>query len=189
MCLSSGRKRRRRAGQSAPFSRCVLCPRTICDGTKKSLQTNKGGRSAERRVVSAAPRYPSVPLCGVAARAPFGRRARLPRSTAALAEFLGLAQSGPALHGSANGSLRPPPGQPAPGRPASWQAGRVSEPPAGRVTAPPEDRSCSASGIVSRSVPHNSTSRIENLYRKRGHVVNTKVTYSHETHSEVSFVV
>ena len=65
----------------------------------------------------------------------FGKRARLSALSAAFADC--SAQSGPTLHGSANGFSTPSATrQPAPGRPASWPAGRVSEPPARRSVSP-----------------------------------------------------
>ncbi len=78
-------------------------------GTKKSLQTNKGRRSAERRVLrdrghAQAERRLYIAL---SRRAPLLANAlAFRRSTAALARFSGLAQSGPALHGS--GDVRYP---------------------------------------------------------------------------------
>ncbi len=92
-----------------PVLTARFCARAIFHGTKKSLQTNKGRRSAERRILR--DRSAQSERCRWAG----SRRALLlgdalafRRSTAALADC--SAQSGPALHGSANGcdSVRHP---------------------------------------------------------------------------------
>ena len=96
--------------KALPFSRCVFAPELLY-GTKKSLQTNKGRRSAERRVVRDRSALSKRHRWAGSRRAPLLADAlAFRRSTAALARFSGLAQSGPALHGSANGcnSVRHP---------------------------------------------------------------------------------
>jgi len=108
-------------------------------GTKKSLQTNKGRRSAERRILR--DRSAQSERCrwaGSRRASPFGGRARLPALYRGSRQVfrLGSVRS----RASWSRITDPRPGQPAPGRPASWPAGRVSEPPErslrNRVQAP-----------------------------------------------------
>ena len=75
--------------------------------------------------------------CGFAARAAFGGRARLPALYRGSRQVFrpGSVRSRASWQRQRM-QLRPPPGQPAPGRPASWPAGRVPELPANGVTSP-----------------------------------------------------
>ena len=95
-----------------PFSRCAFCLRPeLC---QRFHETGLPKREAERR--KARTERPlraiaALPLGGFVARAAFGGRARLPALYRGSRQNLSaLAQSGPALHGSANGcdSVRHP---------------------------------------------------------------------------------
>ena len=108
---SAGGHKGRPYGKATPFSRCafVRAPRFANGFTKRA--SPKRGASAERRILR--DRSAQSERCRWAGsrRAPLLADAlAFRRSTAALAKFSGLAQSGPALHGSANGchSVRHP---------------------------------------------------------------------------------
>jgi hypothetical protein len=103
--LTRGEVNKRRRSRGA-----ALCARAILHGTKRRLQTSKGRRSAERRggrYRGRAQAERRLCLRLIAARAPFGKRARLPALYRGSCQGLStLAQSGPALHGS--GDVRYP---------------------------------------------------------------------------------
>ncbi len=88
-----------------------FCARAICTARARASKTHKGRRSAERRVLRDRSALSQRCRWAGSRRAPLLADAlAFRRSTAALAKFSGLAQSGPALHGSANGfnSVRHP---------------------------------------------------------------------------------
>jgi hypothetical protein len=93
--------------------------------------SQKGRRSADWRTPETVPRIRALPLCGFTARAAFDRRARLSALYRGSDRLLGSVRS----RASWSRTTDPRPGQPAPGGPASWPAGRVSEPPAEVVTS------------------------------------------------------
>ena len=100
----------------------------------------KGRRSAERRGVdSAGPARQAderLALRVLAARASFWKtRSPLGALPRLLPEAL-RAQGSVRSRASWSRTTDPLPGQPAPGRPATWPAGRVSEPPRDEVTSP-----------------------------------------------------
>ena len=166
----SGGKQSRSRGASC-------CARGLSNSEAKTSQTTKGGGGAPKGAYQRPLRaIAASPLGGFAARAAFGGRARLPALYRGSRQSLSaLAQSGPALHGSANGSLRPPPGQRAPRRPASGPAGRVSEPPANGVTNPiPGTAPARINRPSPVDVPWNE--RDKSLYPKIGQIVNKKMT-------------
>ena len=125
-------------------------------GTNKSLQTNKGRRSAERRILR--DRSAQSERCRWAGsrRAPLlGDALAFRRSTAALADC--SAQSGPALHGSANGchSVRHPGSQLLAdrrrGRPGEFPnrpRNEVTSPIPGTAPAPLQGSSREASPVI-----------------------------------------
>jgi hypothetical protein len=97
---------------NSPFSRCAFCSRPeLC---QRFHETGLPKREAERRKAHTERPLRAIaalPLSGFVARAAFGGRARLPALYRGSRQSLSaLAQSGPALHGSANGfnSVRHP---------------------------------------------------------------------------------
>jgi hypothetical protein len=125
-------------GNRFSFSRCAFCcaPRFAQRTARKLCLQTKGRRSAERRVVSAAFAHKRSVACGARCgarphrtRSPSGA---LPRLSPEALRASGSVRS----RASWSRTTDPLPGQPAPGRPATWPAGRVSEPPADRLTRP-----------------------------------------------------
>ncbi len=140
----------RGGGEKFSHSRAALfdgAPSFAVRHERTGLQTNKGRRSADKRIGRY--RMPAARRCRLSLRssgaAPTLTLPRLRRR-----EWEGAARLSALYRGSRQrprglGSVRsraswsrttdPRPGQPAPGGPASWQAGRVSEPPANEVTS------------------------------------------------------